>query len=310
MPNTRSGASMTHDEVEELVNHRVAKEIKAREAAINLEPLNENMDEQEGGNGGNEGNGNGGNGGNGNGGKWRGKKKKNFCKWREWMGIGENEMENRIGSCLNYGVSCHGFESAHSRLLEGHCLNLVEHPQEDNSIANNLMDQKLKGYARSDKNKKGRRTTTGRQTIGSQTIFSSGKTLEARIWQELTRHETMKEKGMLGLSPTATSAGHPFDIDLLPVELGSFDVIISMYWLAKYHALIVCHEKVVHIPYEDEVLIFRGDNCDGGSKLNIISCTRTHKYIQKGCQVYLAQVTSKKAEDKSEEKRLEDVPIV
>nr|GFC08083.1 putative reverse transcriptase domain-containing protein [Tanacetum cinerariifolium] len=39
-------------------------------------------------------------------------------------------------------------------------------------------------------------------------------------------------------------------------------------------------------------------------------CTKTQKYIQKGCQVYLAQVTSKKAEDKSGEKRLEDVPIV
>ncbi|GJV19199.1 putative reverse transcriptase domain-containing protein [Tanacetum coccineum] len=73
--------------------------------------------------------------------------------------------------------------------------------------------------------------------------------------------------------------GHPFDIDLMPVELGSFDVIIGMDWLAKYHALIVCDEK-------------------------------TQKYIEKGCQVYLAQVTSKKAEDKSEEKRLEDVPIV
>ncbi|GJR58060.1 putative reverse transcriptase domain-containing protein [Tanacetum coccineum] len=48
----------------------------------------------------------------------------------------------------------------------------------------------------------------------------------------------------------------------------------------------------------------------GGSKLNIISCTKTQKYIEKGCQVYLAQVTSKKAEDKSEERRLEDVPIV
>nr|GEY95902.1 putative reverse transcriptase domain-containing protein [Tanacetum cinerariifolium] len=45
------------------------------------------------------------------------------------------------------------------------------------------------------------------------------------------------------------------------------------------------------------------------SNLNIISCTNTQKYIQKGCQAYLAQVTSKKVEDKSEEKRLEDVPI-
>nr|GEX81002.1 putative reverse transcriptase domain-containing protein [Tanacetum cinerariifolium] len=57
-------------------------------------------------------------------------------------------------------------------------------------------------------------------------------------------------------------------------------------------------------------IILRGDNCDDGSKLNIISCMKTQKYIQKGCQVYLAQVTFKKAEDKSEEKRLQDVPIV
>nr|GEY47792.1 putative reverse transcriptase domain-containing protein [Tanacetum cinerariifolium] len=35
-----------------------------------------------------------------------------------------------------------------------------------------------------------------------------------------------------------------------------------MDWLAKYHALIVCDEKVVRIPYGDEVLIIRGENCD------------------------------------------------
>ncbi|GJS90422.1 hypothetical protein Tco_0773058 [Tanacetum coccineum] len=40
-----------------------------------------------------------------------------------------------------------------------------------------------------------------------------------------------------------------------------------MDWLAKYHALIVCNEKVVRIPYEDEVLIIRGDNCDGRNDL-------------------------------------------
>ncbi|GJV33163.1 putative reverse transcriptase domain-containing protein [Tanacetum coccineum] len=106
--------------------------------------------------------------------------------------------------------------------------------------------------------------------------------------------------------------GHSFDIDLMPIELGSFDIIIGMDWLAKYHALIVCDEKVIRIPYGDEVLIIQGDDCDGESKskLNIISCMKTQKYIQKGCQVYLAQVTSKKTEDKSEEKRVEDVPIV
>nr|GEU35849.1 putative reverse transcriptase domain-containing protein [Tanacetum cinerariifolium] len=46
--------------------------------------------------------------------------------------------------------------------------------------------------------------------------------------------------------------GHSFDIDLMPVELGSFDIIIGIDWLAKYHALIICDEKIVHIPYGDE----------------------------------------------------------
>nr|GFA35558.1 putative reverse transcriptase domain-containing protein [Tanacetum cinerariifolium] len=79
--------------------------------------------------------------------------------------------------------------------------------------------------------------------------------------------------------------GHPFDIDLIPV---------------------------VRIPYGDEVLIIQSDDINGRgkSKLNIISCTKTQKYIKKGCQVYLAQVMTKKEEDKSEERRLEDVPIV
>ncbi|GJR71062.1 putative reverse transcriptase domain-containing protein [Tanacetum coccineum] len=36
-----------------------------------------------------------------------------------------------------------------------------------------------------------------------------------------------------------------------------------MDWLARYHAVIVCDEKIVSIPYGDEVLIIRGDDCDG-----------------------------------------------
>ncbi|GKB40737.1 putative reverse transcriptase domain-containing protein [Tanacetum coccineum] len=49
--------------------------------------------------------------------------------------------------------------------------------------------------------------------------------------------------------------GHPFNIDLMPVELGSFDVIIGMDWLANHHAVIIYDEKIVRIPFGDEVLI-------------------------------------------------------
>ncbi|GKC13522.1 reverse transcriptase domain-containing protein [Tanacetum coccineum] len=55
---------------------------------------------------------------------------------------------------------------------------------------------------------------------------------------------------------------HPFNIDLMPVELGSFDIIIGMDWLANHHAVIVCDEKIVWIPYRDEVLIVQGDRSD------------------------------------------------
>ncbi|GJR27834.1 putative reverse transcriptase domain-containing protein [Tanacetum coccineum] len=44
---------------------------------------------------------------------------------------------------------------------------------------------------------------------------------------------------------TLNFLNHPFNIDLMPVELGSFDVIIGMDWLAKYHAVIICAEKIV-----------------------------------------------------------------
>ncbi|GKD39094.1 putative reverse transcriptase domain-containing protein, partial [Tanacetum coccineum] len=71
--------------------------------------------------------------------------------------------------------------------------------------------------------------------------------------------------------------GHPFNIDLITVELGSFDAIIGMDWLANHHAVIVCDEKIVQIPYGDEVLIVQGDRGSRreNSKLSIISCTKT-----------------------------------
>ncbi|GKB35523.1 putative reverse transcriptase domain-containing protein [Tanacetum coccineum] len=106
--------------------------------------------------------------------------------------------------------------------------------------------------------------------------------------------------------------GHPFNIDLMPVELGSFDVIIGMDWLANHHAVIVCDEKIVRIPFGDEVLIVQGDRDGKGEKsnLSIISCTKTQKYIERSCPIFLSQVTKKEIENESKEKRLEDVPTV
>ncbi|GJS33075.1 putative reverse transcriptase domain-containing protein [Tanacetum coccineum] len=49
----------------------------------------------------------------------------------------------------------------------------------------------------------------------------------------------------------------PFKINLMLIKLGSFDIVIGMDWLSKYHARIICDEKVVHIPINGETLIIR-----------------------------------------------------
>ncbi|GJW67117.1 putative reverse transcriptase domain-containing protein [Tanacetum coccineum] len=98
----------------------------------------------------------------------------------------------------------------------------------------------------------------------------------------------------------------------MPVELESFDIIIGMDQLTKYYAMIICDEKLVRIPFGNETLTIRGDRSEDrrDSRLNIISCTKTEKCMQKGCHVFLAHITSKKkTEKKSKEKRLEDVPV-
>ncbi|GKC49161.1 putative reverse transcriptase domain-containing protein [Tanacetum coccineum] len=111
---------------------------------------------------------------------------------------------------------------------------------------------------------------------------------------------------------TLNILNHPFNIDLMPVELGSFDAIIGMDWLVKDQAIIVCAEKIVRIPWGNETLIVHddGSNRRHEPRLHIISYSKTQEYMLKGCPVFLAHVTTKEVEDKSEKKRLEDVPIV
>nr|GEY19940.1 reverse transcriptase domain-containing protein [Tanacetum cinerariifolium] len=48
---------------------------------------------------------------------------------------------------------------------------------------------------------------------------------------------------------TLNLVNHVFKIDLMPIELGTFDVIIGMDWLVKHDTVIICGEIVVRIPY-------------------------------------------------------------
>ncbi|GKE23090.1 putative reverse transcriptase domain-containing protein, partial [Tanacetum coccineum] len=100
----------------------------------------------------------------------------------------------------------------------------------------------------------------------------------------------LADKRIIGLNIilrgcTLNLLNHPFNIDLMPVELGSFDAIIGMDWLAKYQAIIVYAEKIVRIPWGNETLIVHGDRNNQGNeaRLHIISYTKTQEYMLKGC---------------------------
>ncbi|GKF95874.1 hypothetical protein Tco_0288609 [Tanacetum coccineum] len=59
-----------------------------------------------------------------------------------------------------------------------------------------------------------------------------------------------------------------------------------MDWISLYHTVIVCDEKIARVPFGNKTLIIHGFH------------------------VFLAHIIKKNPEYKSEEKRLEDVPIV
>nr|GEU63329.1 putative reverse transcriptase domain-containing protein [Tanacetum cinerariifolium] len=333
MPNTCSRASMTHEEIEELVARRVAKEMEARKAARNLETLNENGKEQEG----NDLT------------AYTQRSQELILLYTRIVPDEEDKVERFIGG-LPDNFKGNVIAANPARL------------QDAIRIVNRLMDKKLKGYAaRSAENKKrmesnprdnrvetvrrldtrlgiirkdcpkmrsqNRGNQTRNKTRGNEVITKDyaigggGKNPNSNVvtgtfllnncyasilfdWGIDRSFVLTTFSDLLDVAPSTLDTsyavelidgrvletniilrgcklgllGHPFNINLMPVELGSFDIIIGMDWLAKYHALIVCDQKVVRIPYGDEV--------------------------------YLAKVTSKKAEDKLEEKRLEDVPIV
>nr|GEY56437.1 putative reverse transcriptase domain-containing protein [Tanacetum cinerariifolium] len=77
---------------------------------------------------------------------------------------------------------------------------------------------------------------------------------------------------------------HMFEIDLMPIELGTFDE--------------------VHVPLKKRTLVVKGDDCV--SRLNVVSCIKVKKYMDRGSYLFVAQVIEKEPIERC----LEDVPVI
>nr|GEV62187.1 hypothetical protein [Tanacetum cinerariifolium] len=252
MPNTRSGAMMTREAVNEQIDRRLAGALGAREAARNLEPLM-----------GNKGNINGVNGNGGN--------RDGVVRLTHWFEKIEmvfhisNYLEKyqvKYAMCmlLNSALTCWNSYKKIIGIKAAYAMIWAELMKLMTKVYCPRNEELVLLYTRMVPNEedKGRLKPLAEE---EQTPIPTLSWLDTSYAVELVdgriSETNLVLRGcMLGL------LGHSFDIDLMPIELGSIDIIIGMDWLAKYHALIVCDEKVIRIPYGDEVLIIRGDDCD------------------------------------------------
>ncbi|KAI3687110.1 hypothetical protein L1987_80801 [Smallanthus sonchifolius] len=98
---------------------------------------------------------------------------------------------------------------------------------------------------------------------------------------------------------------HTFPINLVPMPLGSFDIIIGMDWLSNHHAEVICFEKCIRIPLPsgETLRVFGEKPCKG---LKLMPCTTAQKYLRKKYVAFLAHIVQKDVKKKS----IQDIPII
>ncbi|KAJ9562943.1 hypothetical protein OSB04_008103 [Centaurea solstitialis] len=99
--------------------------------------------------------------------------------------------------------------------------------------------------------------------------------------------------------------GKPFSATLIPMNVGSFDVVLGIDWLRAHDANIGCGKKMVTIPTpRGELITVYGDKKKGTN--TTISMIKARKCLAKGCASYLAYVIDTKLEKKG----VADVDVV
>nr|GEX46189.1 putative reverse transcriptase domain-containing protein [Tanacetum cinerariifolium] len=96
-----------------------------------------------------------------------------------------------------------------------------------------------------------------------------------------------------------TPLGSSYDVELSDGKIVGIDTIIRG-----------CTINFLNHRYE--TLTFRGNESNNGreSRLTVISCSKAQRYMAKGCQTFMTQISARTEEDRSEGKQLKDVLIV
>ena len=81
--------------------------------------------------------------------------------------------------------------------------------------------------------------------------------------------------------------GYKVEVDMIPLELYDFDIILGIDWLSKYKALINCYTKTVTFQiFEGRRMFFKGEKVP--NPINLVSIVTARKLLGKRCMGYLA----------------------
>ncbi|MFS7976319.1 putative nucleotidyltransferase, Ribonuclease H [Helianthus anomalus] len=101
---------------------------------------------------------------------------------------------------------------------------------------------------------------------------------------------------------------HIFSIDLIPMQLGSFDVIVGLDFLRENHAEVVCFDKMIRFSLANgDLLCVYGETASKGLKL--MSCVPANKYLRKEYRAFLVNIVVAEKE-KKRKAEVKDVPVV
>nr|GEZ22852.1 putative reverse transcriptase domain-containing protein [Tanacetum cinerariifolium] len=149
------------------------------------------------------------------------------------------------------------------------------------------------------------RTTTATEPMTHESI---NNLIAQRVAEAIAEYKTQRNSVVNGDTSNTTGTGPRTGLEKNHTEelnLCALNVTSTMMDHVVPNA-----PTIVRVPFEDETLIIRCDGSNNGNQLNIISCTKTRKYLLKGYPFFLVNITTKMIKDKSKEKQLEDVPIV
>ncbi|XP_022024672.1 uncharacterized protein LOC110925006 [Helianthus annuus] len=95
-----------------------------------------------------------------------------------------------------------------------------------------------------------------------------------------------------------------YSIDLIPMSMGEFQVVVGMDWLSRHRAKVVCFRKEIKLtsPSRKHVTIF-GEK--GGNPI-ICSMLKAHKLMKHGCRAFIIYAN----EAEKELLKIGDLPVV